>query len=296
MRRPLEVLAVGVVLGELLCLAGIRGILLFLLCLCPALLAFFWRGVRQRILLVLVLGAVAGALRLQLALLPGGAERQLQRAEGVAATFRGRIAEIEPRGELTRVRCGSVYLLLRESDGERLALGRLLTASGSLSSIAAPTNPGEFDYRAYCRARGVTHRMQVREYTVAGRASPLAEGLRRFRSAALERLKAVLSRTGGRLPRRALTRRQARAQRGLLRSLPEKRHCASARNQRVAHRFSGARALPPAPEKVRAFSERCRHGAVSLPLCGADRRRHRRSSEQPDARPRFSSALSRQKL
>ena len=33
--------------------------------------------------------------------------------------------------------------------------------------------------------------MQVREYTVAGRASPLAEGLRRFRSAALERLKAV---------------------------------------------------------------------------------------------------------
>lgn len=191
MRRPLEVLAVGVVLGELLCLAGIRGILLFLLCLCPALFAFFWRGVRQRILLVLVLGAVAGALRLQLALLPGGAERQLQRAEGVAATFRGRIAEIEPRGELTRVRCGSVYLLLRESDGERLALGRLLTASGSLSPIAAPTNPGEFDYRAYCRARGVTHRMQVRQYRVEGRASPLAEGLRCFRSAALERLKAV---------------------------------------------------------------------------------------------------------
>ena len=141
MRRPLEVLAVGVVLGELLCLAGIRGILLFLLCLCPALFAFFLRGVRQRILLVLVLGAVAGALRLQLALLPSRAERQLQRAEGVAATFRGRIAEIEPRGELTRVRCGSVYLLLRESDGERLALGRLLTASGSLSPIAAPTNP-----------------------------------------------------------------------------------------------------------------------------------------------------------
>ena len=142
MRRPLEVLAVGVVLGELLCLAGIRGILLFLLCLCPALLAFFLRGVRQRILLVLVLGAVAGALRLQLALLPGRAERQLQRAEGAAATFRGRIAEIELRGELTRVRCGSVYLLLRESDGERLALGRVLTASGSLSPIAAPTNPG----------------------------------------------------------------------------------------------------------------------------------------------------------
>ena len=93
MRRPLEVLAVGVVLGELLCLAGIRGILLFLLCLCPALLAFFWRGVRRRILLVLVLGAVAGALRLQLALLPGRAERQLQRAEGAAATFRGRIAD-----------------------------------------------------------------------------------------------------------------------------------------------------------------------------------------------------------
>lgn len=191
MRRPLEVLAVGVVLGELLCLAGIRGILLFLLCLCPALLAFFWRGVRRRILLVLVLGAVAGALRLQLALLPGRAERQLQRAEGAAATFRGRIAEIEPRGELTRVRCGSVYLLLRESDGERIALGRVLTASGSLSPIAAPTNPGEFDYRAYCRARGVTHRMQVRRYRVEGRASPLAEGLRRFRSAALERLKAV---------------------------------------------------------------------------------------------------------
>ncbi|MFC2716284.1 MAG: ComEC/Rec2 family competence protein, partial [Stomatobaculum longum] len=191
MRRPLEVLAVGVVLGELLCLAGIRGILLFLLCLCPALLAFFWRGVRRRILLVLVLGAVAGALRLQLALLPGRAERQLQRAEGAAATFRGRIAEIEPRGELTRVRCGSVYLLLRESDGGRLALGRVLTASGNLSPIAAPTNPGEFDYRAYCRARGVTHRMQVRRYRVEGRASPLAEGLRRFRSVALERLRAV---------------------------------------------------------------------------------------------------------
>ena len=33
--------------------------------------------------------------------------------------------------------------------------------------------------------------MQVRQYRVEGRASPLAEGLRRFRSAALERLKAV---------------------------------------------------------------------------------------------------------
>ena len=236
-----------------------RGILLFLLCLCPALFAFYLRGVRQRILLVLVLGAVAGALRLQLALLPGGAERQLQRAEGAAATFRGALRNRAARRADARP-LRSVYLLLRESDGERLALGRLLTASGSLSPIAAPTNPGEFDYRAYCRARGVTHRMQVRQYRVEGRASPLAEGLRRFRSAALERLKAVCpEQEAGYLAALLLGDKHA---------LSEDFYDLYRKNG-IAHLlaisglhtgFLGLRALPPAPEKVRAFSERCRHG------------------------------------
>ena len=191
MRRPLEVLAVGVVLGELLCLAGIRGIWFLLLCLCLGLLVFWGHLERRRIFMVLALGALFGVLRLHAAMVPGSAEKQLQRAEGCCATFRGRIEEIVPRGELTRVRCGAVYLSLREAKGEELQLGKMLTASGTLSPIAAPTNPGEFDYRAYCRARGVTHRMQVRQYAVEGRATPLIEGLRRFRLAAVQRLRAI---------------------------------------------------------------------------------------------------------
>lgn len=70
--------------------------------------------------------------------------------------------EIGPRGGLARVRCSSVYLLFRESDGECLMSGRVLTAGGNLSPIAASINPGEFDYRVYCHTCGVTRRMQVR--------------------------------------------------------------------------------------------------------------------------------------
>ena len=53
MKRPLEVLAVGFVLGELFRLAGIRGLFLVVLC-CP-LLFFLWKwraGQRRAILTV----------------------------------------------------------------------------------------------------------------------------------------------------------------------------------------------------------------------------------------------------
>lgn len=189
MKRPLEVLAVGFVLGELLRFAGIRGFFLFVLC-CPPLF-FLWKrraGLRRAILTMLT-GALIGALCLHAAVLPGREERRLSEREGAFAEYRGRIDATEVRGEGVRVRSGALYLNIAEEGGVPLQVGQTIVASGTLQEIEAPTNPGEFDYRAYCRARGVTHRMQVRQYRAEGRADPLGEGIRKLRMSATESLK-----------------------------------------------------------------------------------------------------------
>ena len=188
MKRPLEVLAVGFVLGELFRLAGIRGFFLIVLC-CPLLL-FVWskQAGQRRAILTMLTGALLGALCLHVAVLPGREEQKLERLAGAFAEYRGRIDAIEARGGGVRVRSGGLYLSVSEEAGQQLQIGKTILASGSLQEIAGPTNPGEFDYRAYCRARGVTHRMQVRTYRAEGRADPLGEGLRVLRIRAAERL------------------------------------------------------------------------------------------------------------
>ena len=188
MKRPLEVLAVGFVLGELFRLAGFRGFFLVVLC-CP-LLFFLWkrRAGQRRAILTMLTGALLGALCLHVAVLPGREEQKLERLTGAFAEYRGRIDAIEARGGGVRVRSGALYLSVSEEAGQQLQIGKTILASGSLQEIAGPTNPGEFDYRAYCRARGVTHRMQVRTYRAEGRADPLGEGLRVLRIRAAERL------------------------------------------------------------------------------------------------------------
>ena len=188
MKRPLEVLAVGFVLGELFRLAGFRGFFLVVLC-CP-LLFFLWkrRAGQRRAILTMLTGALLGALCLHVAVLPGREEQKLERLTGAFAEYRGRIDAIEARGGGVRVRSGALYLSVSEEAGQQLQIGKTILASGSLQEIAGPTNPGEFDYRAYCRARGVTHRMQVRTYRAEGRADPLGEGLRELRIGAAERL------------------------------------------------------------------------------------------------------------
>ena len=188
MKRPLEVLAVGFVLGELFRLAGIRGFFLVVLC-CP-LLFFLWkrRAGQRRAILTMLTGALLGALCLHVAVLPGREEQKLERLTGAFAEYRGRIDAIEARGGGVRVRSGGLYLSIAEEGGVPLAVGQTIVASGTLQEIKAPTNPGEFDYRSYCRARGVTHRMQVRTYRAEGRADPLGEGLRELRIRAAERL------------------------------------------------------------------------------------------------------------
>ena len=188
MKRPLEVLAVGFVLGELFRLAGFRGFFLVVLC-CP-LLFFLWkrRAGQRRAILAMLTGALLGALCLHVAVLPGREEQKLERLTGAFAEYRGRIDAIEARGGGVRVRSGALYLSIAEEGGVPLAVGQTIVASGTLQEIKSPTNPGEFDYRSYCRARGVTHRMQVRTYRAEGRADPLGEGLRELRIRASERL------------------------------------------------------------------------------------------------------------
>lgn len=188
MKRPLEVLAVGFVLGELFRLAGFRGFFLVVLC-CP-LLFFLWkrRAGQRRVILTMLTGALLGALCLHVAVLPGREEQKLERLTGAFAEYRGRIDAIEARGGGVRVRSGALYLSIAEESGVPFAVGQTIVASGTLQEIKAPTNPGEFDYRSYCRARGVTHRMQVRTYRAEGRADPLGEGLRVLRIRAAERL------------------------------------------------------------------------------------------------------------
>jgi len=188
MKRPLEVLAVGFVLGELFRLAGFRGFFLIVLC-CPLLL-FVWskQAGQRRAILTMLTGALLGALCLHVAVLPGREEQKLERLTGAFAEYRGRIDAIEARGGGVRVRSGALYLSIAEEGGVPFAVGQTIVASGTLQEIKAPTNPGEFDYRSYCRARGVTHRMQVRTYRAEGRADPLGEGLRVLRIRAAERL------------------------------------------------------------------------------------------------------------
>jgi competence protein ComEC len=65
-------------------------------------------------------------------------------------------------GKSWRPASGSVQLLV-PSDRTDLEAGSSVEAAGTLAPIAAPLNPGEFDYRHFMRAQGIRLRLSLKD-------------------------------------------------------------------------------------------------------------------------------------
>lgn len=219
MRRPFEILAAGLVLGELTMYAGSKGAWAAagLAAVCFAVLIFLsWErgprvlsrrqpllgtGQRKRcraVTLLLALGFLLGALRLyqaerispeerSLDLLTGGSTAELTLTCRAEQLLPGRDGRVHVRSGLLLISCPEE--LVKE---EGIQCGYLLSVSGRLSRIAQATNPGEFDFASYYRAQGVTHRLSAERITVERRRpAPLSAALFRLRGFCTERFSSL---------------------------------------------------------------------------------------------------------
>ena len=187
MKRPWELLAAGIVSGELIILAGIplwaAGAVLTALFV----LRFFGLVPLRSLLLkpkpawlrpaarLFILGMAAGMLRSAAAQVPGKEERLLDEwmkdgGSGVEIEFT--VDDIQEAGENVRLRSGRLLVTVGKRSfygalsapgdtggAETAAIGSRVQAFGSLSRFPGATNPGEFDAASWYRAKGMTHRM-----------------------------------------------------------------------------------------------------------------------------------------
>ena len=164
MKRPWEILAAGIVLGELVILAGsplwaagagLAALLLMLLFLCR-----FSRF--RRAALLFSAAAAAGMLRMAAARVPGEQEQRLdewmQAGEETGIEFV--IGDILEDGGSLKLRSGCLLVCCGAEDlKETPRIGSRAAAFGKLSRFREAGNPGEFDAAAYYRAKGITHRL-----------------------------------------------------------------------------------------------------------------------------------------
>lgn len=194
MKRPWELLAAGIVSGELIILAGIplwaAGAVLTALFV----LRFFGPAIPRPVLAgpallrplllkpkpawlcpaarLFILGMAAGMLRGAAARVPGKEERLLDewmKGGGSGVEIEFTVDDIQEAGENIRLRSGrllvtvgkrSFYGALSGPGGaEKAAIGSRVQAFGKLSRFPGATNPGEFDAASWYRAKGMTHRM-----------------------------------------------------------------------------------------------------------------------------------------
>lgn len=187
MKRPWEILAAGIVLGELVILAGsplwaagagLAALLLMLLFLSrgPAVRLFpgtrsaahFLMAWRPAVILFSA-AAAAGMMRMAAAQVPGEQEKRLdewmQAGEETGIEFV--IRDIREDGDSLKLRSGALLVYCSKEDlGELPMIGSRAAAFGKLSRFPEAGNPGEFDAAAYYRAKGITHRLYADRISV----------------------------------------------------------------------------------------------------------------------------------
>ena len=167
MKRPWEILAAGIVLGELVILAGSP---LWAAGAGLAALLLMLRFLRFRpAMLLFMSAAAAGMLRMSAAQVPGEQEKRLdewmQAGEETGIEFV--IGDIREDGDSLKLRSGSLLVYCSTEDlGELPRIGSRAAAFGKLSRFPEAGNPGEFDAAAYYRAKGITHRLYADRISV----------------------------------------------------------------------------------------------------------------------------------
>ena len=217
MKRPWEILAAGIVLGELVILAGsplwaagagLAALLVMLLFLCRSSAPRFFTRRRTAASLFLrfrpaaVLfpaAAAAGMLRMAAAQAPGEQEQKLdewmQAGEETGIEFS--VGDIREDGDSLKLRSGCLLVYCSAEDlGELPRIGSRAAAFGKLARFPEAGNPGEFDAAAYYRAKGITHRLYADRISVtepAGGFPVPAQMLLSLRRAAGQQLDRIFS-------------------------------------------------------------------------------------------------------
>ena len=202
-------LAGGLVLGETMALLvtgkreifGLAAMLAVLVCL--ALRVYvrsrgrdgLGRSALLGLILLVAVGSSMGFLRMEYE------ERRAEREEKAAGEWEngdvrviGTVEEIEEREKGFRILLGScvceaeegprkVYCYVEEDIGKtRLRPGMRILAEGRGKAPEPARNPGSFDYRLYCRARGITGILYgERTVILDGRYWPVQDAIRRLR-------------------------------------------------------------------------------------------------------------------
>lgn len=198
MRRPFEILAAGAVLGELIAWAGISVAAVILITAGLGVLLFRASDetLRKRGCLFLTAFLLYFG-RFLWGMTPGKQELALDARCGKETVLSLKIAAVETREKGLMLICPGVLVSVPETGGdaesEAFHIGDRVTVRGMLSRIEHATNPGEFDFAAYYRARGITHRVSVREILGINRERRTAgdrwkEGMRRARDGCIRRL------------------------------------------------------------------------------------------------------------
>ncbi|MCI8512206.1 MAG: DNA internalization-related competence protein ComEC/Rec2 [Lachnospiraceae bacterium] len=160
-------------------------------------LAVFWIGKRYRpaflACVLLLIGACAGLIRMDCEQRRfAGEETGLEAFAGEEILVWGRVASIKRsqngwRVELSGAVAGKEgrFARVRRMYGyfekiEDLGIGTAVCVRGEALAAGSARNPGEFDYRLYCRSQGVGGIVYVKSYDLhePSRVRPLAEGLR----------------------------------------------------------------------------------------------------------------------
>ncbi len=199
MKRPLFVMAGGFVLGEVCGLHDRSAVFMFGAALVMA--AFLWAARKYGS------GFPCGLLLIFLlfGLWRGNAEKMLcereavLRLDGVSDAVRGRVEDISEKQARVEVLIkpydsGLRYLLVyadggNAGNGRELSIGTEVSLKGRYSAFGEATNPGQFDYAGYYRARKLTYRYFADEIEVTGRSRNLYDSFRE----SLRRLSRYLS-------------------------------------------------------------------------------------------------------
>lgn len=182
MRRPFEILAVGAVLGELIAFAGISFVAAFAMSAVLFVCFYFCANQRQMKKVRLFLFALLLFFtRLSWERNPQKEELFLDSVCGVKSEYMWDVHDIKARDRGKEFVCGKVIVTAPDSalSSCPVQIGDKICVRGKLSRIEGPRNPGEFDFSAYYRAKGITHRFYAKEILASHRRRRTAADLMR---------------------------------------------------------------------------------------------------------------------
>ena len=189
MKRPWMWIAVGFVLGEVCGFTfGHIIAIAILIIIAMACFAIYFRKLEYRkyvvYMLVIILPALIGSSRLSMADAKSREELRLDEYadKGQSTSYITSIDSIIDGSKYSALYCGKLIVYIENEKSLDVAAGNKIKVLGKISKISKATNPGQFDYSLYYKAKSKTHICFADSIEIIdNKKSILKEGLRWLR-------------------------------------------------------------------------------------------------------------------